>query len=145
VLVDRRQGLRLEGGGGPVLLVRRGVLEHVQRTDGARQRDVRRLRVVGQPHARRQRHPHLDEGARPQQREVTHTVVGVEGPEQGIGGLRVVTSGPLQALPPGFDPGRRQREPVPRIVAGRAGSAVPAREGAEEVDGALHDEGLGAA
>ena len=105
VLVDRAERLRFERRGRTILLIRRGVLQHVQRGHRPRERHVRRRRIVGQPYARRQRHPNLDERPRPQEREVVFGVVRVDRAEERIGRAGVVPSRTLEPLPSRFDRG----------------------------------------
>ena len=94
VLVDGRQCLRFERGGRAILLIGRGVLQHVQRRDGARERDVGRSGIGEEPHPLRQRDPSLDERPRPQQREVVLAVVRVDRTKQRIarGGIEAPES-----------------------------------------------------
>ena len=136
VLVDRGQSLRFERGGRAILLIGRGVLQHVQRRDGARERDVGRAGVGEQLHPLRQRYPNLDERPRPQQREVLRAVVRVDRTEQRIGRVGVDAPRPLEPLPSGFDGGRCEAESVLRTVAGGARTAVASWERPKEVHGA---------
>ena len=103
VLVDRPERLRFERGGRTILLIRRGVLQHVQRGHRPGERHVCRHRIVRQPNARRQRHTDLDERPRPQEREVVVAVIRVDRAEQRIGRVGVGASRTLEPLPSRFD------------------------------------------
>ena len=129
VRVDGPERLLFERLGRAVLLVGGGVLQHVQRWNRARERDMGGRRIVGQAHASRQGHAHLDKRPRPQEREVLLAVVGINGPEKRIVGFRVEAPRTLQALPACLNRRGREAEAVPGIVAGRARAPVSCGNG----------------